>query len=87
MPDSAWLARRRPSKVKGQPQQPPPAQQQRPAQSAPQQVPAQQRPAQAAPQQAPAQQSAPAQQPRQATPPRQVTFDDGDDLDVPDFLK
>ena len=103
--------------AQGQPQQPPPAQQQRPAQSAPQQVPAQQRPAQAAPQQAPAQQSAPtqqqapaapqqapaqqsapaqgqpqqqsapAQQPRQATPPRQVTFDDGDDLDVPDFLK
>ena len=26
-------------------------------------------------------------QPQQATPPRQVTFDDGDDLDVPDFLK
>ncbi len=34
------------------------------------------------PQQAPAPQSAPAQQ-----PPRQVTFDEGDDLDVPDFLK
>ncbi|APH01122.1 cell division protein FtsZ [Janibacter indicus] len=66
--------------------------QQRPAQAAPQQAPAQQpaptqQQAPAAPQQAPAQQSAPAQQPRQATPPRQVTFDDGDDLDVPDFLK
>ena len=66
--------------------------QQRPAPQAPAQpqqqaVPAQQRPAQAQPQQqaAPAQQ-APAQ-PKQATPPRQVTFDDGDDLDVPDFLK
>ena len=34
------------------------------------------------------QQAAPAQgQPQQAAPPRQVTFDDGDDLDVPDFLK
>ena len=66
--------------------------QQRPAQAAPQQAPAQQpaptqQQAPAAPQQAPAQQSAPAQQPRQATPPRQVTFDDGDDLDVPDYLK
>ncbi|EKA62143.1 cell division protein FtsZ [Janibacter hoylei PVAS-1] len=66
--------------------------QQRPAQQAPAQpqqqaAPAQQAPAQAQPQQqaAPAQQ-APAQ-PKQATPPRQVTFDDGDDLDVPDFLK
>ena len=71
-----------------------------PAQQAPaQQVPAQQVPAQ---QQAPAQQQPPAQQPvqqppaqqppaqqrpTQAAPPRQVTFDDGDDLDVPDFLK
>ncbi|QBF46343.1 cell division protein FtsZ [Janibacter limosus] len=74
-------------------------QQQRPAQAQPQQVPAQQQapqqvpaqqapqqvPAQQAPQQVPAQQAAPAQQ--QAAPPRQVTFDDGDDLDVPDFLK
>ncbi|GAB3111612.1 cell division protein FtsZ [Janibacter alkaliphilus] len=36
----------------------------------------------------PPQQSQPGQ-PRggQPTPPRQVTFDDGDDLDVPDFLK
>ncbi len=34
-------------------------------------------------------QAAPHQRERQsaATPPRQVTFDDGDDLDVPDFLK
>ncbi|MGE9784006.1 cell division protein FtsZ [Janibacter sp. G368] len=74
--------------------------QQRPAQQAPAQAaPAQQVPAQ---QQAPAQQQPPAQQPvqqppaqqppaqqrpAQAAPPRQVTFDDGDDLDVPDFLK
>jgi cell division protein FtsZ len=74
--------------------------QQAPAQAAPaQQAPAQQVPAQ---QQAPAQQQPPAQQPvqqppaqqppaqqrpTQAAPPRQVTFDDGDDLDVPDFLK
>ncbi|QOK23906.1 cell division protein FtsZ [Janibacter indicus] len=70
------------------PQQAPAAPQQAPAQqsapAAPQQAPAQQSaPAQGQPQQ----QSAPAQQPRQATPPRQVTFDDGDDLDVPDFLK
>ncbi|CAM4080355.1 cell division protein FtsZ [Janibacter anophelis] len=84
--------------AQGQPQQVPA--QQRPAQAQPQQVPAQQVPAQQAPvQQAPVQQqpqqTAPAQapaqqapaQPKQATPPRQVTFDDGDDLDVPDFLK
>lgn len=73
--------------------------QQRPAQSAPaqaapaqqapaqQQVPAQQPPAQQPGQQAPAQQPPAQQRPAQAAPPRQVTFDDGDDLDVPDFLK
>ncbi|MHA7127053.1 cell division protein FtsZ [Janibacter indicus] len=67
-------------------QQPAPTQQQSPA--APQQAPAQQSaPAQQPAQGQPQQQPAPAQQPRQATPPRQVTFDDGDDLDVPDFLK
>ena len=74
--------------AQAQPQQVP-AQQQAPQQVPAQQVPAQQAPqqvpAQQAPQQVPAQQAAPAQQ--QAAPPRQVTFDDGDDLDVPDFLK
>ena len=38
------------------------------------------------PQQAPVEQPAPQRQPVQA-PPRQVTFEDNDDLDVPDFLK
>ena len=75
--------------AQAQPQQQAAPAQQAPAQAQPQQqaAPAQQAPAQAQPQQqaAPAQQ-APAQ-PKQATPPRQVTFDDGDDLDVPDFLK
>ena len=79
--------------AQGQPQQVPA--QQRPAQAQPQQVPAQQAPVQQAPVQQQPQQTAPAQapaqqapaQPKQATPPRQVTFDDGDDLDVPDFLK
>ena len=65
--------------------------QQAPAQQAPaQQAPAQQPPApQAAPQKpAPAQQQQePEQQRGQASPPRQVTFDDGDGLDIPDFLK
>ncbi|WP_114202293.1 cell division protein FtsZ [Janibacter anophelis] len=81
-------AQQRPAQA--QPQQVP-AQQQAPAQQVPaqqapvQQAPVQQQPQQTAPAQAPAQQ-APAQ-PKQATPPRQVTFDDGDDLDVPDFLK
>ena len=36
--------------------------------------------------QAPVEQPAPQRQPVQA-PPRQVTFEDNDDLDVPDFLK
>ncbi|WP_282070034.1 cell division protein FtsZ [Janibacter hoylei] len=83
-------AQQRPAQA--QPQQQAAPAQQAPAQQAPEQpqqqaAPAQQAPAQAQPQQqaAPAQQ-APAQ-PKQATPPRQVTFDDGDDLDVPDFLK
>ncbi|MCW4602863.1 cell division protein FtsZ [Janibacter hoylei] len=80
-------AQQRPAQA--QPQQQAAPAQQAPAQAQPQQqaAPAQQAPAQAQPQQqaAPAQQ-APAQ-PKQATPPRQVTFDDGDDLDVPDFLK
>lgn len=60
-----------------------------PAQQAPaQQVPAQQQaPAQQPVQQPPAQQPPAQQRPAQAAPPRQVTFDDGDDLDVPDFLK
>ena len=84
----------------GRPQQQAPAQQ-APAQQAPaQQAPAQQAPAQQAPaQQAPAPQAAPQkpapaqqqqepeQQRGQASPPRQVTFDDGDGLDIPDFLK
>jgi cell division protein FtsZ len=56
------------------PQQAPPQQQQ----AAPASNGAESRPAQA---EAP-RQSAPVQQ-----PPRQVTFDEGDDLDVPDFLK
>jgi len=84
-----------------QPQQQRPAapqQQPRPAQAAPQQ----QAPQQGQPQQAPGQQrelepvapngrpverqaTAPQQQPPR--PPRQVTFEEGDDLDVPDFLK
>lgn len=85
------------------PQQPAPvARQQAPAQAAPAdqhqpQQPAQQgqpqqaqQPApQGRPQQAeqvPAAQQQPQQSPP-AAPPRQVTFDDGDDLDVPDFLK
>jgi cell division protein FtsZ len=55
------------------PQQAPPQQQAAPASNG-----AESRPAQA---EAP-RQSAPVQQ-----PPRQVTFDEGDDLDVPDFLK
>ena len=87
-PQQVAPARQAPAQ-QAQPQQQRPAQaqpQQVPAQQqAPQQVPAQQVPAQQAPQQVPAQQAAPAQQ--QAAPPRQVTFDDGDDLDVPDFLK
>ncbi|WP_134772842.1 cell division protein FtsZ [Ornithinimicrobium flavum] len=58
--------------------------QQQPTQQAPAQVP-QQQPAQAVPQQQPA---APTQQrPPVQQPPRQVIFEDGDDLDVPDFLK
>ncbi|KGN38409.1 cell division protein FtsZ [Knoellia subterranea] len=54
---------------------------------APAQTPA---PAQApAPASEPAQQAAPAPrvEEQRPTPPRTVTFDDGDDLDVPDFLK
>ena len=80
-PQQQRPAQAQPQQVPAQQQAPQqvPAQQ-APAQQAPQQVPAQQ-----APQQVPAQQAAPAQQ--QAAPPRQVTFDDGDDLDVPDFLK
>ncbi|WP_131104173.1 cell division protein FtsZ [Ornithinimicrobium sufpigmenti] len=57
---------------------------------APQQAAQQQEPARQAapqqPQQAPAQQAAP-QRPPVQQPPRQVTFEDNDDLDVPDFLK
>ncbi|WP_338751628.1 cell division protein FtsZ [Janibacter alittae] len=65
----------------GQPAQPTQPTQQPPAQGQPQQgQPAQQG---GQPQGQPAQ---PTQQPP-AAPPRQVTFDDGDDLDVPDFLK
>ncbi|WKV16537.1 cell division protein FtsZ [Janibacter limosus] len=75
-PQQQRPARAQPQQVPAQQQAP----QQVPAQQAPQQVPAQQ-----APQQVPAQQAAPAQQ--QAAPPRRVTFDDGDDPDVPDFLK
>ena len=85
----------------GQPRQAPaqqsqPRQAQAPAQGQPQQAPAQQAPAQKAPvehvpaqqpQQVPAQGQPQQGQPQQAAPPRQVTFDDGDDLDVPDFLK
>ncbi|MDV3223328.1 cell division protein FtsZ, partial [Intrasporangium sp.] len=57
-----------------------------PGQHAPGQQPA---PAPAGSQQLPTQQPAqqPAQQPRPAQPPRQVTFEESDDLDVPDFLK
>ncbi len=85
------------------PQQPAPvARQQAPAQAAPAEQHQPQQPAQQGqPQQAqqPAPQGRPQQaeqvpaaqqQPQQsppAAPPRQVTFDDGDDLDVPDFLK
>jgi cell division protein FtsZ len=36
---------------------------------------------------APAPRPAPVQQPPVQQPPRQVTFDESDDLDVPDFLK
>lgn len=54
--------------------------QQQPAQQAPTQQPA--TPAQQPQHHAPAPAAQPAQQ-----PPRQVTFDEGDDLDVPDFLK
>jgi cell division protein FtsZ len=54
---------------------PAPVQQQQPTQQPAQHQPAQHQPTQHQPTQA-------AQQ-----PPRQVTFDEGDDLDVPDFLK
>ncbi|NYF97023.1 cell division protein FtsZ [Janibacter cremeus] len=82
--------------AQGQPQQGQPAQQGGQPQQAPAQAqPTQQTPAQGQPQQGqPAQQGGQPQQgqpaqPQQppAAPPRQVTFDDGDDLDVPDFLK
>ena len=62
-----------------QPQQDQPAQQGQPVQQG--------QPQQGGQQGQPQQGGQPAQQPKQATPPRQVTFDDGDDLDVPDFLK
>ncbi|WP_277455191.1 cell division protein FtsZ [Janibacter sp. DB-40] len=78
----------------GQPQQAPaqgqPARQ-APAQGQPvQQAPAQGQPQQGQPeggQQGQPQQAPARQQNAPAAPPRQVTFDDGDDLDVPDFLK
>ncbi|PRY56071.1 cell division protein FtsZ [Knoellia remsis] len=55
----------------------------RPAQAEPRQAPAPQQPAR---QPEPAQRGTEPEQQRPA-PPRTVTFDDGDDLDVPDFLK
>jgi cell division protein FtsZ len=73
-----------PQHSNGVPQQAPaaPVHQQQPAQQLPTQQPAtpghQQQPQHHVP--------APAAQPVQQ-PPRQVTFDEGDDLDVPDFLK
>lgn len=78
----------------GQPQQVPAqgAQQaQQPQQGQPSAAP-QQGEQQGQPQQAQPQQGGQQAQPQQqgtppATPPRQVAFDDGDDLDVPDFLK
>ena len=78
----------------GQPQQVPAqgAQQaQQPQQGQPSVAP-QQGEQQGQPQQAQPQQGGQQAQPQQqgtppATPPRQVAFDDGDDLDVPDFLK
>jgi len=76
-------------------QQAAPAQQNAPATSAAPAQPQEPEPAAPAQQQAPAQQESGAeqQQPQQTRsgqperPPRQVTFDEGDDLDVPDFLK
>jgi cell division protein FtsZ len=56
-------------------QQPQPSQQPQPVQQQPQ------------PQQAPAPEPVRQQQEPVARPPRTVTFDDNDDLDVPDFLK
>ena len=90
-PAQAAPAQQRPAQqapAQAAPAQQRPAQQD-PAQAAPaQQVPAQQQaPAQQPVQQPPAQQPPAQQRPAQAAPPRQVTFDDGDDLDVPDFLK
>ncbi|MER7074109.1 cell division protein FtsZ [Terrabacter sp. NPDC000476] len=64
------------------------AQQQAPAgQQVPQQLPTQQPAQQQAQAAQPQQQGQQPQQPPAAQPPRQVTFDEGDDLDVPDFLK
>jgi cell division protein FtsZ len=75
------------------PQQPRPVAPQPTAQHAPQQTPQHGNGQQPAPQQGNGQ-AAPAGQPAQhqqqepvARPPRTVTFDDADDLDVPDFLK
>ena len=71
-----------------QPQQGQPTQGGQPQQAVPQQDPAHQaQPQQAQPQQGQPTQGGQPQQAAPATPPRQVTFDDGDDLDVPDFLK
>jgi cell division protein FtsZ len=81
-----------PQHSNGVPQAAPPQAAPQQAQPAPvhhQQQPAQQLPTQqpAAPAQQPQHHApAPAAQPVQQ-PPRQVTFDEGDDLDVPDFLK
>jgi cell division protein FtsZ len=63
-----------------------PAQQPQHQQAQPQHQPAQQ-PVHQQPQQAPAPEPARQQQEPVARPPRTVTFDDNDDLDVPDFLK
>jgi cell division protein FtsZ len=75
------------------PAQPAPAAQQQPPRQQPNPMFQPSQPAQApAQQQAPAPAQAPAQEPSAprepaGRPPRTVTFDEGDDLDVPDFLK
>jgi cell division protein FtsZ len=69
-----------PQQAAPQQAQPAPVHHQQPAQQLPTQQPA--APAQQPQHHAPAPAAQPVQQ-----PPRQVTFDDGDDLDVPDFLK
>ncbi|WP_068257453.1 cell division protein FtsZ [Janibacter corallicola] len=94
-PAQAPVQQAAPAQQQAPAQQAAPAQQNAPATSAAPAQPQEPEPAAPAQQQAPAQQEGGAeqqqpQQPRSGQPerpPRQVTFDEGDDLDVPDFLK